>query len=105
MGEGSSPPEGFRAADHIQGPWGASASIETATIAFSPSVAWWATSEVADAEATATRSDEWMEATIPMWDVAELAAWTLQFGPDAEVLAPVSLRNEVVRRLESIGAG
>lgn len=104
-GDGSAPPEGFRAAEHIQGPWGTSQSKETATIAFSPSVAWWATSEIVGAETAARRDDEWVEVSIPMWDLSDLAGWALQFGPDAEVLGPPTLRDEVVRRLESIDAG
>ena len=42
-GEGSEPPDGFRAADLVAGgPWTA-AGEERATIALSPDIAWWAT--------------------------------------------------------------
>ncbi len=38
---------------------------------------------------------------MPMADEDALAALILQFGPDAEVVEPASLRAEVVRRLEA----
>jgi proteasome accessory factor B len=44
-GEGSTPPEGFRAADHVQGgPWVATGD-ERATVLFSPARAWSALSQ------------------------------------------------------------
>ena len=43
-GEAGPPPEGFRAAEHVQGgPFGPGEPEERATVAFSPEVAWWAT--------------------------------------------------------------
>ena len=103
-GEGSAPPEGFRAAEHIEGPWSGSSTGERAIVAFSPTIAGLTIEGVPGAETSKTRGDGWVEASIPIWDGAELAAWVLQFGPDAEVLSPASLRDEVVRRLESIVA-
>ncbi len=102
-GEGSAPPEGFRAADHVQaGPWGPGGPIRQAVVALSPEVAWWATSGVPGAERVRARRDGWVEVRVPMGEGETLASWVLQFGPDARVVSPRSLRDEVVRRLEAL---
>ncbi len=106
LGEGSAPPPGFRASDHVQvGPWGPGEPRERALIALSPRVAWWATKGIAEAETVGTREDGWVEVRIPMTPDLSLAAWVLSFGPDAVVLSPEELRAEVVRRLEAVLAG
>jgi len=100
-GEGSAPPEGFRASDHVQaGPWGPGEAREHARIAFSPDVGWWATKGVQGARTLASRPDGWVEVEVPSAPGEGLAAWVLSFGPDAEVVDPEDLRGEVVRRLE-----
>ncbi len=38
---------------------------------------------------------------VPMADQAAVATLILQFGPDAVVLEPASLRDQVIRRLEA----
>ena len=101
-GEGTAPPPGFRATDHVEaGPWAAAAE-ETAVIAFSPEVAWWATGSFAGAEQRGTGDDGWILVAVPMADEASLASLILEFGPDAVVQEPERLRSEVVRRLASI---
>jgi proteasome accessory factor B len=106
VGEGSEPPETFRAADHVlAGPWGVGAPSASAVVAFAPEVVWWATAGLAGAEAREPRADGWTEVAVPLADVADLAGWVLQFGPDAIVVAPAELRDEVVGRLEAIRAG
>lgn len=98
---GSAPPEGFRAADLVQGgPW-APAGEERATIAFSPEIAWWASGAPRGSEPVRTRDDGWVEVAVPIADERELAPWILQFGPDAVAIEPASLRDEVLRRLEA----
>jgi proteasome accessory factor B len=105
-GEGSPPPEGFRAADHVQaGPWGPGEPGTTATVAFSPEVAWWASRDVAGAEVVATRDDGWVEVRIPWQPGESLASWVLSFGPEAEAVAPSELRTEVVGSLEALALG
>jgi proteasome accessory factor B len=102
-GDGVPPPEGFTAADHVQaGPW-APAGEERARVAFSPEVAWWAAGSLAGAAAEPgpERDDGWTIVTVPMADADALAGLILQFGPEAEVVEPASLRAEVVRRLEA----
>lgn len=101
-GEGSTPPEGFHAAEHVQvGPWGPGEPQERARIAFSPEVAWWATKGLQGAEVVRERPDGWVEMAVPNGPGEGLASWVLSFGPDAVVLEPEELRREVVQRLEA----
>lgn len=105
-GEGSQPPEGFRAADHVDaGPWGPGAPHERAVVAFSPDVAWWAAAEVRGAAIGEPGDDGWVPVSLPAGSDDGLASWVLGFGPDARVVEPPSLREEVVRRLEAVLAG
>jgi predicted DNA-binding transcriptional regulator YafY len=100
---GSAAPEGFRAADHVQGgPWGPGEPEERARIAFSPEVAWLATRTYRDARVETTREDGWVEVTVPAPPGDGIVSWVLSFGPDAELLEPRALRDEVVRRLEAV---
>lgn len=102
-GEGSEPPEGFRAADVVRGgPWGPGEPRTTALVALAPDVAWWATKGIAGAEVGGTRGDGWVEVRVPCQPGESLASWVLSFGPDAEALEPPELREEVVRRLEEV---
>ena len=102
VGEGREPPEGFRAAASVQpGPW-TPGGEDRATIAFAPEVAWWATTGQPEAETSPPDDDGWVTASVPVADEGVLADWVLQFGPDAVVLEPASLRDRVVRRLEAV---
>ena len=103
-GDGRPPPEGFRATDHVQaGSWAAE-SEETAVVTFSPAVAWWASASFAGAVQDGSAEDGWVRVLVPMADADSLASLVLQFGPDAYVQDPPSLRDEVVRRLEALRA-
>lgn len=102
LGDGTEPPEGFRAADHVQaGPWGPGEPQTTALVAFSPDVGWWATKGVAGVETVRVRDDGWTEVRVPWQPGESLAGWVLSFGNDAEAVDPQELRDEVVRRLEA----
>jgi proteasome accessory factor B len=104
-GEGSEPPDGFRAADVVGAVAGGPDDVGTvATVALSPDVAWWAIRGVADAEVLRTREDGWAMVRLPQQQPESLAGWVLSFGPDAEAIEPPELRGEVVRRLEAAGA-
>jgi proteasome accessory factor B len=103
-GAGSMPPEDFRAADHVQsGPWVATGD-DRAEVLFSPERAWLATSEFPGAVQVGSTEDGWVVAEIPMADEDALAAMLLEFGPDAVVRSPASLREVVIHRLEAVGA-
>ena len=103
-GEGSTPPAGFRAADHVDaGPWVATGD-DRARVAFSPGRAWAASSQFPGAAEIATDADGWVEMEIPMADVEAFAALLLEYGPDAVVRSPDALRDAVVRGLESVRA-
>jgi proteasome accessory factor B len=104
-GVGSEPPPTFRAADHVlAGPWGVGEPSASATVAFAPEVLWWATAGLTGASTGEPGPDGWAEVTLPLGDVADLAGWVLQFGPDARVVEPDELREEVLERLETIRA-
>lgn len=104
--EAQTPPEGFRAADHVHaGPFGPGEPEERARVAFSPEVGWWATNGIRGAEIERTRTDGWIEVNLPAAPGEGLASWILSFGPEAEALEPASLREEIVRRLEAVLAG
>jgi proteasome accessory factor B len=104
-GPAEPPPEGFRAADHLQaGPWGLGEPHRTATVAFSPKVAWWALAGLPGARTLRTRPDGWTEAEVPAAAGDSLVSWILSFGPDAEVLGPAEVRQAVVRDLEAVRA-
>jgi proteasome accessory factor B len=102
-GEGSEPPAGFRAADHIgSGPWAAEAE-ESAVLRFSPDVAWWAATSFPGAKELGSDDDGWVRVSIPLADQEATASLMLQFGPAGVVEEPAALRDEIVRRLEPLG--
>jgi proteasome accessory factor B len=102
-GDASLPPPGFDAGRQLSlGPWGPAAPVSRAKVGFSPRVAWWATSGLPDATVVRTRKkDGWIEVSLPAPDGPEFVSWILSFGPDAEVLTPRSLRDEVAASLEA----
>jgi proteasome accessory factor B len=103
-GEGSTPPEDFRAADHVEaGPWVATGD-DRATVLFSPDKAWFAASQFPGANETGAGDDGWVVMEIPMADEDAFAAMLLEYGPDAIVRSPGSLRDAVVARLEAARA-
>jgi proteasome accessory factor B len=105
VGEGSEPPEGFHAADHVAGPWDPGGSTTTATVAFSPRVAWWAAKGLANASLSEPDGGGWVEVTVPSGNDDGLASWVLGFGPDARVVTPPELRDAVLARLEAVLRG
>jgi proteasome accessory factor B len=101
-GTGTEPPADFRAADHVEaGPWVAGGD-DRAEVRFSPERAWLAASQFPGAVETGIADDGWVVMAIPMADQDALAAMVLEFGPDAVVDAPGSLRDAVIARLETV---
>ena len=66
---------------------------------------WLAAQSLIGMETLATREDGWVEVALPAGEPAWIASWVLSYGPDAEVLEPPALRNEVLRRLETMITG
>ncbi len=104
-GAASSPPEGFDAVGHLKsGPWGLGEPDATARVAFGPDVAWWAIPSTTGARTIRTHPDGWVEADVPASHTDAFVSWLLEFGPDARVQSPRSLRDEVVARLEALAS-
>ena len=102
-GDGTPAPEGFDAAKHVQaGPWGVGEPRGTARVAFSPKVAPWAVPSTTGAKIVGTADDGWVEVEIPSGASDAFASWVLSFGADARLIAPRSLRDDVVDRLEAV---
>jgi proteasome accessory factor B len=102
LGEGSEPPSGFRAAEQVvPAPGERPEPRATALVALAPDVAWLATRGIPAGEIVGTREDGRVEARVPWYPGEDLVTWVLSFGPDAEVLEPPELREQVVARLEA----
>jgi proteasome accessory factor B len=100
-GEGSPPPEGFTAIDHVEaGPWQDTAE-DRSLVAVAPGTVVLVESSFPGVERRTARDDGWIVLAIPAADEQALASMLLQFGAEVEVLEPRSLRDEVVRRLEA----
>jgi proteasome accessory factor B len=103
IGPASAPPEGFEASKLLRsGPWGLGEPDASARVAFSPTVAWWAVPSSPGARAIGTEADGWVEAEVPASRSESFVSWVLSFGPDARVVSPRALRDEVVGRLEAL---
>jgi len=101
-GPGSEPPDGFRATDHVEaGPWDPRGG-DRAMIAFEPEVAWLVRDGFPDAREVRALGDGRVVVSVPYADEGILAAAVLQYGPDAEVLEPPAVRDEVRRRLREV---
>ena len=104
-GEGSEPPAGFRAIEHVEAVPGNDTGLPIARVAFGPAAAVLAEGSIPGATRESIRDDGWAIVSLPAADPATLAPLVLGFGPDAEVLEPLPLREEIVRRLtETIDA-
>jgi proteasome accessory factor B len=102
VGPGGTPPEGFRAADHVEaGPYRPSGD-RPAEVAFDAEAASRAEQTLSGAERVKELSDGRVVLAVPAADEDVLAGLLLQFGPDAEVLDPASLRQAMIRRLEQV---
>lgn len=102
VGEGSAPPADFAPSDHVRaGPWEPGGD-DRAEVAFAPDVAWHALEALEQAQEVRSLEDGWVVLSIPFHDAEALAAPLLEYGPDAEVIAPAAVREEVVRRLREL---
>jgi proteasome accessory factor B len=104
-GEGREAPDDFHAADHVEaGPWAVPADAR-ALVAFTHDAAVLAEGSLTGASRERDDPDGRVVLSIPVPDGPTIASLLLQFGPDAEVLEPESLRAEIVRRLEAVARG
>jgi predicted DNA-binding transcriptional regulator YafY len=69
-------------------------------VRYSPRIARW----IAEREGVAPSEDGSLTLEHPLADTAWGVRHVLQYGPDAEVLEPVSLRDEIARRLSAMNA-
>ncbi|HEX6207822.1 MAG TPA: WYL domain-containing protein [Actinomycetota bacterium] len=104
-GDAEAPPERFDARDRLRsGPWGVGEPQTTATVAFSPKVAWWARDQAPGSTVVETRADGWTVLEVPASTDESFLGWVRAFGPDAELLAPEDLRRWLAGSLEEIRA-
>jgi proteasome accessory factor C len=69
------------------------------TVRYSPRIARW----ICEREGGTLETDGSLISDYPLGDMGWAVRHVLQYGPDAEALAPVELRAEIVRRLDGIG--
>ncbi len=100
-GAGAEPPAGFAAIDHVESaPWDA-AGLPVAHVAFTPEAAVLAEGNISGTTRDRVRDDGWVVLAVPAADPATLGPLILQYGPEAEVLDPPALRDDVIARLEA----
>ena len=68
-----------------------------ATVRFDPDVAWWAARHLG----VGAPEHGSLEVELPVANRDAFIGWVLGFGPDAEVLAPAELREQVLARVEA----
>jgi predicted DNA-binding transcriptional regulator YafY len=67
-------------------------------VRYSPRIARW----IAEREGKALAADGSLTVEHPLADPDWAVRHVLQYGPDAEVLEPAAVRQEIVRRLEAM---
>jgi proteasome accessory factor C len=72
--------------------------VETLTVRYSPSIARW----IAEREGAEPAEDGSLTLEHPLADLDWAARHVLQYGPDAQILAPEAARAELRRRLEAM---
>jgi predicted DNA-binding transcriptional regulator YafY len=74
------------------------AAPDTLRVRYSARIARW----IAEREGKAVEADGSLVLEHPLADADWAVRHVLQYGPDAEVLAPVAVREEIVRRLAAL---
>jgi proteasome accessory factor BC len=83
-------------------PWQLDSSGQTATIALTPTIAWWVDQMFGAYGATAIGADGSGVYTTGYGSRRELVSWILGLGPEARVVDPPELREAVVAALELV---
>ncbi len=84
-------------------PWQLEGAEQTATIALTPTIAWWVEQMFGAYGTTAIGADGAGVYTTTFSNRRELASWILGLGAEAQVLEPAELREAVVAALELVG--
>ena len=96
-------PAGFRLRTVLPtAPWEAGEERITASIVFSPEVAWWAERQLSGAAKVRRRKDGSLVVTMPVANADALVGWLIGFGSEAVVEAPPQLRRLVVDRVRGV---
>jgi predicted DNA-binding transcriptional regulator YafY len=85
-------------------PWDA-AGLPVAHVVFTPEAAVLAEGNITGATRERARDDGWIVLAVPAADPDTLGPLILQYGPEAEVLDPPALRDDVIARLEAVTRG
>jgi proteasome accessory factor C len=84
-------------------PWQLGDADRTATIALTPTIAWWVEQMFGAYGETSIGADGAGVYTTPYGNRSELVSWILGLGAEAQVLEPIDLRDAVVSALELVG--
>jgi predicted DNA-binding transcriptional regulator YafY len=84
-------------------PWQLEGAEQTATIALTPTIAWWVEQMFGGYGTTEIGADGAGVYTTPFNNRRELVAWILGLGAEARVLDPPELRDAVIAALELVG--
>lgn len=101
--DGFKRPKDFSAGELLRAqPWEATGDDQIdARVHFDPEVAWWASRTLGVAH-----QDGPLTASVPVSNTDAFIGWILSFGPNAEVLAPETLRAEIRERVAAtLGSG
>lgn len=82
-------PKGFKAGDAVaDAPWEAGADDLQVSIAFDPSVAWWARRQLTGSAEVTEADDGSIRVTLPVRSRAALFSWLIGFDDHAEIIEP-----------------
>jgi predicted DNA-binding transcriptional regulator YafY len=82
-------PKGFKAGDAVaDAPWEAGADDLRVSIAFDPSVAWWARRQLTSSAEVTDSAEGGIRVTLPVRSQPALFSWLIGFDDHAEILEP-----------------
>ena len=97
------PPQDFDISRYRdRAPWQLEGPEQTATIALTPTIAWWVEQMFGGYGRTAISADGSGVYTTEYSNRRELVAWILGLGADAQVIGPPDLRTAVIEALELV---
>lgn len=94
-------PAGFRASDAIpETAWEAGGEDIEARVVFDKEIAWWARRQLGGRSVVTDLADGGIEVVTPVAAPDAFIGWILGFDDDAEILAPIELRERLVALVE-----